>query len=109
MGYYSSFEIIPDSRVDEIREWFKNNAQWQWSRLVEWDTPGIFSSSDTWKWYDHYEDMIYLSTIFSDVLFTSTVRGEDNQENYNYRAFFRNGKSYKIRAKYDDFDESLLR
>ena len=63
------------------------------------------------KWYDYNDDMLLLSKQHPNNLFILDGYGEDNWD--IWRAFYKNGKTYKWRLKeviiLPEFDESLMK
>lgn len=68
-----------------------------------------WSSGDTWRWYDHDEDMIKVSKQFPDIMFE--LRGDGEESEDFWKTYYLNGKLQFAPAAitYPDFDESLLK
>jgi len=104
MGYYTSFDLTYDVKgtpftVDEI------DAEIEKMNSLE-------SCYGSWcgvaKWYDHQEDMAYLSTKFPGVLFTLYGDGDDTED--LWYEYYKDGmmQSCPAQIKFDDYDESKL-
>lgn len=61
------------------------------------------------KWYDMEESMINYSKKYPNIVFC--IEGEGEESGDNWRHYFKNGKSQKVKAKitYEPYDESKLK
>ena len=121
MGYYTQFVIKADSQTFAIDEFIeaidKGSAQPNeysgsyFSGLYWSDYHKGWVISDT-KWYDHEDDLKWLSSQFPDVLFTVKGHGEDgDRKDHLWMKYFKGGKMQASNAHitYEEFDESKLR
>lgn len=98
MGYYTDYALTAEPNIvdDEFAELFHRTTQY-------WLNEGEI------KWYNHDEDMIEISKLYPDVLFTLDGNGEDVGD--IWRTYYKNGKMQETKAKFmfDEFDENKLK
>lgn len=60
------------------------------------------------RWYEHEKDMVKLSSLFPEYLFTLDGEGEESAD--IWRKFFKNNKTYSWYLDYElpEFDENKL-
>jgi len=104
MGYYSCYSFIEVETVDgedvfleDLPDWdqtFKDQTGYNWDSIGN----GI-------KWYDYFDDMLKISSLYPEVVFTLERVGE----NPNDRALarFLNGKGESVLGEvvYEEFKE----
>ncbi|WP_090739424.1 hypothetical protein [Paenibacillus sp. Mc5Re-14] len=103
MGYCTSYELsivgghydLLESIIDSDKEMFYG---------LEPDG----STYDSVKWYDHEQDMKYISKLYSNHIFKLCGEGEDNSD--IWVKYFKDGKMQVCRAKitFDEYDEKKL-
>lgn len=100
MGYYTDFRlsVVGSGPVYDKLMSQKNNViisrgnyDFPLSRWIDKDY------SDNLKWYEWKEDMKQLSSEWPNVLFILEGDGEESGD--MWKAWFRNGRSYKLEAK----------
>ena len=94
MGYNTKFEVNPE------------NLRWEINDHLGWNA--INDSVDGVKWYDWNKDMKSFSLSHPDMVIELTGVGEEHPD--IWKAYFKNGKSYKEMAKivYSAFDEGKM-
>lgn len=99
MGYYTRYElkISPESEI--IRAVIEDEGDVYYA---------IGDYADSYKWYDHEQDMRDLSVRFPDHLFELRGEGEDTGD--IWRKYFKNGKMQSCFAQitFEPFDETKL-
>jgi hypothetical protein len=84
MGYYTDFKLNAEPAFpDNFEEKFYEITDYS---LEDYELNG--------KWYDWNDDMINLSKIFPNTLFTVDGTGEENED--IWRAYFKNGESKTV-------------
>lgn len=105
MGYYTHYELTITPKNEEILNAVieKTSDCIGWS---EWRYP--LKSNDSYRWYEHENNMKEISKLYPDTLFMLEGEGEDPGD--LWRKYFKNGKMQFCRAKitFDDFDESKI-
>lgn len=103
MGYYTEYNLSFVAESEDQHEEILNEL----SEISGYHAD-IFSGVDTVKWYDHVKDMVKLSTLYQDILFT--LEGEGEESGDLWRAYFKNGKHVRNTAKivFPDFNEEEL-
>lgn len=109
MGYLSNFEIIPqgvtdDDILDVMCEQLEDITDgYEFVSFL----PGMISSGDMYKWYDHQQDLATLSTLHPGVVFEMRIVGEDSEM---YQVYAKDGATYgdSIVPTWPEFDESRL-
>ena len=114
MGYYTDYEIFP---VNDNLESLSADQFLAIQNFVETTKVGGFSYlDDVWRgkgsqltWYDHRKDMVKLSAIFPDVLFTLWGCGQGADD--NWKEYYLRGKCQVAigQVVYPDFDEKELK
>jgi hypothetical protein len=101
MGYYTrySLEIMPEPSNELLEE--------QVYGISIMDL--MYDDSNSMKWYSHEKDMTELSTAYPGYTFILDGDGEDAGD--VWRSFYKNGKHYDWKLKFErpDFDELKLR
>lgn len=69
----------------------------------------VNGNADSCKWYDHDDDMRWLSNKFPTVLFT--LKGEGEESGDLWVKYYKGGKCQEARAEitFADYDEALLK
>ena len=102
MGYYTDFSLSHDSDIndEEIADNLTKISGYKLNHDLE-----LYQS----KWYSWNNDMLSLSKMFPDVLFTLNGVGEEHGD--IWRAFIKNGKMQVSKAvlMYEPFDESKMK
>ena len=102
MGYYTLYKLDYDAELEtsnKIHEFMKDNQDQYYGVLGE----------DSYKWYDHEEEMKTLSIEFPGILFRLDGEGEDQGD--VWVKYFKNGKiqsCYTETFLDDTFDENKL-
>lgn len=98
----SSIDMLPRNEIEKL------NAEVQRLDIFCAGKGGDWDSADTFKWYDHDEDMIALSYKFPSVLFTLYGDGEESED--FWYAYYLNGSMQfcPARITYDPFNEFAL-
>lgn len=110
MGYYTNFELSVDQDEEAVREFLSSeDGNLTGGYLSSWLEYWSGSWSANGKWYEHSEDMKFLSTRFPDVLFTLTGDGEETGD--LWAKYYKGGKEQIAKAEitYEEFDEQKLR
>ena len=98
MGYYTDYKLKAEPNImgEEFAVLFHRTTQYWLDYLKEI------------KWYNHDEDMMEISNLYPDVLFTLDGNGEGFGD--IWRTFYKNGKMQKTKANmvFDKFDETKL-
>ena len=104
MGYYTRFELEVVSDEGNLIEQFRESCE-DAKYAIE-DDGAMY---DATKWYDCDEDLKHFSRKHPDALFILSGEGEDNDD--IWKAYFRNGRMYKEKAKivFKEFNESKLK
>jgi hypothetical protein len=97
MGYYTSYTLavqgISELQVAALCLCMKDNNVMAYfdedDTYVGGNKTLYFSSSDTYKWYEHEEDMKKLSKLFPNAVFKLSGNGEDYTDNWD--KYFYNG------------------
>jgi len=105
MGYYTyySLEVDPDTAIPDIVEALKNNPGLADTNLygyaLDWGNPydGMIPPLDNAKWYEHNENMLILSKLFPQVLFTLSGEGEESGD--LWRTKYQDGKLATVLAE----------
>lgn len=108
MGYYTRYEVEAMNDSMEL-DMATMGEDMPIEELIGTYTGGYSNPfEESCKWYDHMVDMDRFSKDFPNVTFKLTGTGEESGD--MWVAYFRNGKSYKEKAKitYDPFSESKL-
>ena len=99
MGYYTDHELTAEPNImdEEFAELFHRTTQYWLDNLNDI------------KWCNHDEDMIEISKLYPDVLFTLDGNGEDVGD--IWRTYYKNGKMQETKANivFDKFDETKLK
>lgn len=112
MGYYTYFTISVDTEDSELLDRI-NIAMGEdpdYFSFFERSWPGeTFTSVDGLKWYDYESDMKKFSLQFPDATFE--VRGEGEENDDLWVAWFKNGKGYTQHAEivWPEFDENKMK
>lgn len=103
MGYYTSFDLSYDLTGTPFKP---EEIDTEISKMNVLELYGGWFGVA--KWYNHQEDMAYLSMKFPGVLFTLYGNGDDS-EDFWYE-YYKNGMVQNCPAHitFDDYDESLL-
>ena len=108
MGYNTRYTLRVDGPWKEVLEYIEADPTLQ-HPLGDMYTlgDGRFDVGE-WTWYDHEQDMKFLSTDFPDILFTLEGKGEDRDD--LWVKYFKAGKIQRVEAKieYDPFDPEKL-
>lgn len=108
MGYYTRYEVEALNNSLELDMALMGHDT-DLEHLIGNYTNGYENPfDDRCKWYDHMMDMERFSKDFPNVTFKLSGEGEEMPD--LWVAYFRNGKSYKEKAKitFDPFYESKL-
>lgn len=106
MGYYTSFEltVIPADIQGAVEDFIELIDATDYTSpaaqlkdgfsyaLTPSGNPGHWYPNESCKWYEHDEDMKYLSTRFPGVVFELSGSGEENGD--IWRSWYKDGKSY---------------
>lgn len=104
MGYYSSYSFIEVTTVDGEDVFFED--------LPGWDQTFSDQTGYNWrsigndvKWYNYFDDMLEISLLYPDVVFTIERVGEDPNDRALGR--FLNGKGENVLGEitYGEFKE----
>lgn len=104
MGYYTEYDLSfvaeSEDQHKEILTKLSEISGYQANDFQGWNSI---------KWYDHVQDMVKLSTLYQDTLFT--LEGEGEESGDLWRAYFKNGKHVRNTAKivFPDFNEEDLK
>ena len=96
MGYETKYELEWDNTglpAEDVLHFL--NTQTGYTRFEGSDQYVYFD--DTIKWYDHDKDMVKLSKLYPDTLFTLSGEGEEPGDIWRY--YFKAGRSQLARAK----------
>lgn len=108
MGYYSNYSLSFEPDNEETRSRFKSvyEAEDQWQLRYAVDEEG--DAKDRVKWYEWEEDMLRVSALLPDLLFTLHGEGEETGDIWN--AYFLGGKIHWAPAQiiFPPFDPSKL-
>jgi len=89
MGYYTDYTLTADKKLPE-----------DFNEKFEEITDYCFNFGEIFeaKWYNHEKDMIELSKIYPNILFTLEGVGEEQyaDEPDMWRMYFKNGESKRI-------------
>lgn len=106
------FQFIKEKNLcypfcEELLENIKNSND-----FLDCDTSGVFYNlvlEDSYRWYEHQEEMLVLSQQFPSVLFVLKGEGEENGD--FWIKYFKYGKVQICPGKivYDPFDENKLK
>jgi len=101
MGYETRFKL--KARADLISE-FRASCDYAEGALGDDGTP-----ADSYKWYDHEEDLKRFSKKYPEELFE--LYGEGEEAGDLWFLYVKNGKSQRCMGKvvFDPFDESKLK
>jgi uncharacterized protein YodC (DUF2158 family) len=91
MGYYTYYNITTDKVLpDGFEDKFLKITGYSFDG-------GEFEC----KWYDYKKDMIKISKLYPNILFTveGEVEGDDEGSGDSWRLYFYNGKNYRIKPK----------
>jgi len=101
MGYYTDFELSFNSPANRevITESLVNISGYDNLQYQEMNA----------KWYNWKEDMLELSKLYPEVLFTLEGSGEEKED--QWKAYFKGGKSQIVKAviTFEKFGESELK
>lgn len=116
MGYYTSFDLDNNATGEvlgqiesHIMNLYQENGSYygiMWCFDEELDS---FDHGEPCKWYSHEIEMIKLSSVFPEVLFTLKGEGEDAGD--IWIKYFKGGKLQISKAiiSFEDFDETKLK
>lgn len=113
MGYYTNYEIeMSLDGTPIIKSNFEENVGSSWDDFLKsfYDETGYdFANTSDVKWYDWRKDMIALSTLFPNLLFT--IKGDGEESDDYWKCYFKNGLSQNAKAKivFDEFDPEKLK
>jgi len=105
MSKFTEFRLLHDGSDDAIREVVRYyKPSYPIDNMLE-NTPV------EWKWFKHDEDMLGISEICHDVLFTLYGRGFGIKSNILWCKYYKNGQMYKqkVEVVFEDFDVDKLR
>lgn len=107
MGYYTGYSLDitgPDALVEKATEYIVANEEMNYALGED------LNGGDNCKWYDHEEDMIKLSNLYPELLFTLEGNGEESDD--QWKKYFIGGK---MQAEYvkvlppEPFDPNKLK
>lgn len=102
MGYMTNYELTFNGDVSEetLADLLTNTTGYTWDDNLELHDA---------KWYNHHNDMIYVSTQYPYVEFT--LKGEGEESGDLWKTYYLNGKYQEAKAKitYDEYDRSKLK
>lgn len=104
MGYFTRFEVgMKPEEPKDLRKFLLSDED-RYYELIE----TLDGNYDSFKWYNHEEDMIEVSRTFPDTLFE--LHGEGEEPGDLWRKYFKNGKIQRCPAQitYEEYDESKL-
>lgn len=112
MGYYTRYSLDWDGEgvreadviaaLGQVNEDFKEDIEAYHTEFIG----DLFM--EELKWYEHREDMIKVSRMFPDAIFTLYGEGEDYSD--IWKEYYKNGKMQYAPARivYPDYDESNM-
>ena len=100
MGYYTDYDFTNNS--NEVIELIHEISDYS----VAFSGRGRISAVKWYEWKDHLKDV---SLQFPDQVIT--IEGEGEESGDIWKAYFKNGKSFKAQAvlTFEEFDESKLK
>jgi len=111
MGYYTDFILTVDPATEEnsiLDLTLVDNKSWE-SYIGHFyrGKTGTYYGSE-WKWYEHHDDMLLLSSQYPNHAFTLDGDGEERGD--RWVKYYKNGLSYKIDLNINPppFDETVL-
>jgi len=98
MGYNTDYTLTTDTKLENTKKFSDKFT----------DITDYYLEELSGKWYDWNEDMIKISKLYPDTLFTLHGDGEESEDIWTH--YFKNGKSQNAKAKItiESFDESKL-
>ena len=106
MGYYTTFTLnCYDNRVNSFDISFETELGKALTAALNEINPYYFDndfdlktlSYDSWKWYDHDEDMVKLSLRFPN--YTFILEGEGEETGDLWRTIYHDGKLERLNVK----------
>ena len=106
MGYLTTFTLnCYDNRVNSLDISFETDFGKELTMALHEINPYYFEddfdlktlSYDSWKWYDHDEDMVKLSLRFPEYTFILEGEGEENGD--LWRTIYHDGKLERLNVK----------
>lgn len=104
MGYYTCFKVDMEPEEPKDLRKFLLSDEDKYYELIE----TLDGNYDSFKWYNHEEDMLEVSRAFPDTLFE--LHGEGEEPGDLWRKYFKNGKIQRCPAQitYEEYNESKL-
>jgi hypothetical protein len=99
MGYYTTHKL---SIISE------NDLDVDFEQEIQEHTNGYANFEDSTKWYDCEDDMKSYSKKYPTIVFV--IDGEGEESGDIWKAYFKNGKMFKTKAKlvFEEFSEDKL-
>ena len=106
MGYYTTFTLnCYDNRANSFNISFETDFGKALTTALHEINPGYFDDDfdlktlpyDSWKWYEHDEDMVKLSIRFPDYTFILEGEGEENGD--LWRTIYHDGQLERLNVK----------
>ena len=98
MGYYTNYTITADKVLPD-------DFEYQFTEITDYY---FYDGKLEGKWYDCEDDMINISKLYPNILFT--VEGEGEESGDIWRQYFKNGKNHRIEPEivWPEFDERMF-